>query len=68
MLRDGDEITSPFRLSTLASVCSVVHRGLVGKIVGAVFQPRLSRLESRSHSEIEVDKKNKTEDFPTNPR
>jgi len=46
----------------------MVHRRLVGKIVGAAFQPRLSRLESRSHSEIEVDKKIKAEDFPTNPR
>jgi len=46
----------------------LVHRRLVGKIVGAAFQPRLSRLESRSHSEIEVDKKIKAEDFPTNPR
>jgi len=40
----------------------------VGKIVGAAFQPRLSQLESRSHSEIEVDKKIKAEDFPTNTR
>ena len=42
----------------------MVHRGLVGKIVGVAFQPRLSWLESRFHSEIEVDKKSRPKIFP----
>ena len=32
--------------------------------MGAAFQPRLSWLESRFHSEIEVDKKSRPKIFP----